>query len=116
MELILTLLLVLVPLIGKLVGKYLENSGQLDKADKVNDWIDTFSDDENQDVIEESPVELVQVDKYENFQGVEPQSISSYLKEKTTPIDFESESKIKREKIDKKKLIIYSEIMKPKFE
>ena len=135
METIIGLLFILLPVILKLVGKKLEQSGQPEKAKKLQDIVDAFDDSDEVDdgfeveydddgqitsvhpkmvwkpepapVVMEKPKADPQIHLWEVKEGV------ATVKKK--PILVEEAPKKKREKIDPKKLVVYSEIMKPKF-
>lgn len=143
METIIGLLFILLPVILKLVGKKLEQSGQPEKAKKLQEFIDTVYDGDDEDdkrkdktddglevgydddgqivsvqpkmtwkpeplpVVQEKHVPDPQIHLWDVKEGV------AAVKKK--PLLVEEAPKKKREKIDPKKLVIYSEIMKPKF-
>ena len=128
METILTLLLFLLPVIFKLIAKKFEKAGQSEKAQKVREILQTFGEDETEVVFDDEghvtevkPV-IMEAPKYEVEEAVkrqtvqQPQPVKSQPKpaKKRKPMLEEPEEK-KREKIDPKKLVIYSEIMKPKY-
>ena len=130
METILTLLLFLLPVIFKLIGKKLEKSGQPEKAQKVRELLQTFGEEEPEVVLDDDghvtevkPV-IMEVPQYKVEEKVErqtvqqpdPQPVKPQLKpaKKRRPMLEEPEER-NREKIDPKKLVIYSEIMKPKY-
>ena len=96
METVFTILIILIPIAFKLIGKKLEQAGQ-------------------EPVLSEHP--LMQ-EVQEPVEKVKKQS-KPLKKEKpvvkvATPILKEEQPK-EKEKIDPKKLVIYSEIMKPKY-
>ena len=135
METIIGLLFILLPVILKFIGKKFEQSGQPEKAKKLQEFLDTISPDEDKDdemeveydddgqivsvhpkmtwkpepapVVVEKPKADTQVHLWEVNEGV------TAVKKK--PMLVEEAPKKKREKIDPKKLVVYSEIMKPKF-
>lgn len=142
METILGLLLLLLPAIFKLIEKKLQTSGKEEQAKKVRDFTDIFKEDESsssyegdESAFEESaepmaapaverlqnnePVPLKRVEsetvgKTVSFFNVEGQKV---IRKKKAPVILLEEPQIKKkEKIDPKKLVIYSEIMKPKFQ
>lgn len=145
METIIGLLFILLPVILKLVGKRLEQSGQPEKAKKLQDLLDTVYDgkaeteeleteDEPDDDLEveyDDDGQIVSVHPKMTWkpepapvvmekQKADPQIHLWEVKEgvatvKKKPILVEEAPKKKREKIDPKKLVVYSEIMKPKF-
>lgn len=134
METIIGLLFVLLPVIFKLIGKKLEQSGKDQKAEAMRNlakqlegedddfWLDspeTKSEDKQEIVLDSVPeapkVIVVEPVVTENVVRqtlpVRPKASSK----KTKPILVEEKTEKKREKIDPKKLVIYSEIMKPKY-
>lgn len=132
METIIGLLFILLPVILKIIGKRLEQSGQPEKAKKLQDFLDTISSEED-DVDDEMEVEYDddgQIISVHPKMIWEPEHVSTPAPEKTfvfeskpapavkkqkKPVLMEETPKKKSEKIDPKKLVIYSEIMKPKF-
>ena len=132
METIIGLLFILLPVIFKLIGKRIEQSGDPDRARKVREIAQALDG-------EDSPMhdwkyfgeEILGVGDEEQFSEVDaeqPQQIgvvpSPVMAEPVkegkpafvrNPMLVEEEQKKKGEKIDPKKLVIYSEIMKPKF-
>ena len=142
METILGLLLLLLPAIFKLLEKKLQTSGKEEQAKKVRDFTDIFKEDESsssyegdESAFEESaepmaapaverpqnnePVPLKRVEsetvgKTVSFFNVEGQKV---IRKKKAPVILLEEPQIKKkEKIDPKKMVIYSEIMKPKYQ
>ena len=128
METILGLLLVLLPLVFKLVEKKLKASGKVETAEKVHEWAEMFGkdDDWEKDDEEDTP-SVVPVQPAAPARPVEaPQVVSLNTRTRPEPVKpvtrmkapkpaaVEDDTK-KKEKIDPKKLVIYSEIMKPKF-
>ncbi len=128
METILGLLLVLLPLIFKLVEKKLKSSGNTKAADKVHEWAEMFGqkeDDKEDDDDDDVPatVTVIPVDQPAQeapsvvapFQPVPVRSAARVAAKKPSKPMLEEEETKKKEKIDPKKLVVYSEIMKPKF-
>lgn len=145
METIIALLFVLLPIIFKLIGKRLEKSGQPDRAARMRkvaeelgmdpdegDFAKWF-DEAEAEVAREAALEAMREDedrkpqlvvnpevkKVEKFvpKGAVPasQKRRQQAQQKAKkPILKEEEPKAK-EKIDPKKLVVYSEIMKPKY-
>ena len=139
METIIGLLFILLPLIFKLIGKKLEQSGKSEAAGKVREFAEMFGGgDDNESAgpdVDSTPFEpeqpfvrqsetvaeevvenvtrQVEVKKPEPKKP-EPKKAQTRRPEKKKPILVEEEPK-KGEKIDPKKLVIYSEIMKPKY-
>ena len=118
METIIGLLIVLLPLVFKLIGKRLEQAGQVQPQveDEVleEDWAETVRRYVEQ---QQAQAEVFVPSQAE----VEPQKEKTVVeaprvvpKKKSKPILIE-EKKKEKEKIDVKKMIVYSEIMKPKY-
>ena len=127
METILGLLLVLLPLVFKLVEKKLKASGKVETAEKVHEWAEMFGKDEDWEKDGENEDDTPSVQPAAPARPVEaPQVVSLQPKTRPEPVKpvtrmkapkpavVEDDTK-KKEKIDPKKLVIYSEIMKPKF-
>ena len=131
METIIGLLFILLPVIFKLIGKKLEQSGHTEAAGKVRDISEVFGADEDtfetaseaedtsfvvepeKPVIEKPVVEKPVKSEPVMFENVTRQTkVSKPVVKKTILIEEEEK---KTEKIDPKKLVIYSEIMKPKY-
>ena len=145
METIIGLLFILLPVILKLVGKRLEQSGQPEKAKKLQDLLDTVYDGKAETVeleTEDEPDDGLEVEYDDDGQIVSVHPKMTWKPEpapvvvekpkadtqvqlwevnegvtavKKKPMLVEEAPKKKREKIDPKKLVVYSEIMKPKF-
>ena len=143
METIIGLLFILLPVILKLVGKRLEQSGQPEKAKKLQDLIDTVYDGKDDDELKDEQDDGLEVEYDDDGQIVsvhpkmvwKPEPIVPVVEKKVEPAAqihlwevkegipatkkkpmlVEEAPKKKREKIDPKKLVVYSEIMKPKF-
>ena len=123
METIIGLLFILLPVIFKFIGKRLEQSGKQDVAGKFKEIAEVFSEEQDSEAFEESYVEPFeepeapapvvtpapaepQIHLWEAPAAVKPKKIL-----------FEEEPREKnKEKIDPKKLVLYSEIKKPKFD
>ena len=139
METIFTLIIVLLPVIFKLIGKKLEQSGaqpqEADEQQPIEDWAEVLRRhiDAQQPQEEARPAAPVQqpVQPVHPVQQQRPQPKPAQKRvveegvsqtrqqtrtapKKAKPILQEEEQKT-TEKIDKKKLILYSEIMKPKY-
>ena len=126
METIIGLLFILLPVIFKLIGKRFEQSGQQDKARKVREFAQALDG-------EDSPMhdwgyfgkEVLGVEGEPQEEEILPQTPAPASLPQTSveaqpaftrkPMLREEEPQKKGEKIDPKKLVIYSEIMKPKF-
>ena len=116
METIFTLIIVLLPIIFKLIGKKLEQSGaqpqQSDEQEQIEDWAEVLRRHIEAQQVEAEPAAPVQeqpVQKPQPKQKRKPQPVKP-----AKPVLMEEEPK-KKEKIDTKKLIVYSEIIKPKY-
>ena len=146
METIIGLLFILLPLIFKLIGKKLEQSGKSEAAGKVREFAEMFGGgDDNESAgpdVDSTPFEPEQpfepvppfepeqpfvrqpepvaeevvenVTRQVEVKKPEPKKAHARRPEKKKPILVEEEQK-KGEKIDPRKLVIYSEIMKPKY-
>ena len=130
METIIGILMILLPVVFKLIGKRLEQAGKnqppvnvMEEESPVENWEQTLREDlEQQTVVDEVPSvvepvvpEPMSVDSVEA--PVSPVASDRKKQKKTNkkaPILLEEEKKPK-EKIDVKKLIVYSEIMTPKY-
>ena len=144
METIIGLLFILLPVIFKFIGKRLEQSGQSEKAGKfkkiaeklngdeevetpIFDWLSEEPDEDPEIPFEEpvkpAPVVIpVPAEPQIHLWEAEAQPVSKKklkpaqksVKVKRPMLEEDAPQK-KREKIDPKKLVIYSEIMKPKY-
>lgn len=140
METIIGLLFILLPLIFKLIGKKFEQAGQSERAEKMREIAQTLRGGDDDD--EDDPWELdddgqvtevrpaapapvaptpVVVRPVQSVQQTVAENVTRQTTSRPKPTDkakrpiLEEETKKKGEKIDPKKLVIYSEIMKPKF-
>ena len=130
METIIGLLFILLPIIFKLIEKKLQQSGTAAQQETVRQIKDLFEMEENDltDEIEDDvepeigdyvePEPKFEVNPVIEFlEKVEPQVVKPAApaqKKRTAPILMEEKDNKKKEKIDPKKLVLYSEIMKPK--
>ena len=114
METIIGLLFIFLPVILKLVGKRLEKAGQPEKAKAVRDFIEEHLEVEEwiEEAVDETAEEADGNVLREELPDLQPAVQTRPLRKTVLP-DVEPEKKV--EKIDPKKLVIYSEIMKPKF-
>ena len=120
METIIGLLIVILPIVFKLIGRKLEQAAQnpAPQAQPVEDWAETLRRhlaaqqqiQPAKPVAEETQARETVAPKI-NSQTVPP---AVNVRKVVNPI-LKEEPKKKKEKIDVKKLIIYSEIMKPKY-
>ena len=107
METLIGLLFILLPVVFKLIGKKLENSGKTEAAKKLKDITEGNLGWDFKPVEVEEPVK-VEVAKPKKPVKPQPAKVVS-------PVEKVAVTK-EKEKIDLKKLIVYSEIMKPKYE
>lgn len=128
METIIGLLFILLPVIFKLIGKRLEQAGKAEGAGKIREISKKYLDSDSEDTEFEDirqwfngnsePVAQVPVEAPVMEMPVE-EAVPAFdilKKDKKSPILLEEDSnKEKKEKIDPKKLVVYSEIMKPKY-
>ena len=130
METIVGLLFILLPVIFKLIEKKLQQSGTAAQQETVRQIKDLFEmeeddlTDEIEDDIEPEIGDYVEPEPkfevnpvIEFLEKVEPQVVKPAApaqKKRTAPILMEEKDNKKKEKIDPKKLVLYSEIMKPK--
>ena len=133
METIIALLFVLLPIIFKLIGKKFEQAGQSQRAEKMREFAELFGSDDDEtevrhdddgQVVDVPPVTVTPVQTYVRpvvppapavTENVVRQTASKKKPVTKKPILEEEVQVRKGEKIDPKKLVIYSEIMKPKY-
>ena len=131
METIIGLLFLLLPVIFKLIGKRMEQSGNLDQAKKMRDIYEAFGGDTEERQEEILPVEEGEPIQFSDFEvevkplPVNVTPVAEVRTIKAAPVRLEEapkakpilmeEAEEKKDKIDPKKLVIYSEIMKTKF-
>lgn len=130
METIIGLLFILLPIVFKLINRKFEQAGQTDKARQIKEIAEMFGAGESQDELDDldEPV-IIEPVKPEPVEVKAPEVPQVHLwKAEATPavrkpdivrrkkpILEEADSQKKREKIDPKKLIVYSEIMNRKY-
>ncbi|MBR5836658.1 MAG: hypothetical protein IKY66_10945 [Bacteroidales bacterium] len=121
METIIGLLFILLPVILKLIGKKLEQSGKTDASETLREIVESMGEDNDESPIvewlkEKPKATAVQPVPRPEAKQNPKENVKPVVKKPKprTPILVEEEKK-KGEKIDPKKLVIYSEIMKPKF-
>lgn len=137
METIIALLFVLLPIIFKLIGKRLEKSGQPDRAARMRkvaeelgmdpdegDFAKWF-DEAEAEVAREAALEAMREDEDRKPQLVvnpEVKKVEKFVPKGAVPASqkhkkpiLKEEEPKEKEKIDPKKLVVYSEIMKPKY-
>ena len=119
METVIGLLMVLLPVIFKLIGKRLEQAGQGQQnagpveETPIEDWAETVRKHLEQISEQEEPYVESEPVMQEAAQKVVHEPVAKKVR-KHKPI-LQEDVKKKREKIDTRKLIVYSEIMKPKY-
>jgi hypothetical protein len=104
-----------------LIEKRLQNSGKAEQAGKVREFAELFQDKETAEPMAAPVVELPE--KKEPVKVVAPKPQKTFVEgqrmtriKKAPAILMEEPEIKKKEKIDPKKLVIYSEIMKPKYQ
>lgn len=123
METIIGLLFILLPIILKLIGKKFEDAsqspvgGMSDLTGDIGEMIDVFGEDyapqpEPQQTPQPAPRPVHTFHMGAPVNPVKPKSVQPRPK---SPI-LQEEVEVPREPIDLKKLIIYSEIMNPKYD
>lgn len=127
METIIGLLIVLLPLVLKAIEKKFQNSGKQAQAEKVREFMEKYIDEDesilDEDDEQEPVAEPVQTMAPAPVLRPEPERKPVVrpviqerrpLKRKSAML-LEEQPVERKEKIDPKKLVLYSEIMKPKF-
>lgn len=123
METIFTILIFILPIVFKLIGKKLEQAGQQSAQvqngqEKIEDWAEVLRRhlelrQQGQDlpsVEMETPAYQTEVQE-----TVPPQKTPARPVVKSSMPILKEEPQKDKVKLDKKKLIVYSEIMKPKY-
>lgn len=118
METIIGLLVILLPVIFKSIEKKLEKSGNYEQAKKIKDLARQMSlEDESpvsEPVLKPEPEPVMPVMDKPKVKKVQPvQKVQKPSKKKDQPM-VEKDT-VKKEKIDARKMVVYSEIMKRKF-
>lgn len=122
METIIGLLVILLPVIFKSIEKKLEKAGNYEQAKKIQDLARQMSLEEespvSEPVLKPEPVmpvmSVMPVMDKPKVQKVQPvQKVQKPSKKKDQPM-VEKDT-VKKEKIDARKMVVYSEIMKRKF-
>lgn len=132
METIIGLLFIILPLVFKLIEKKLQASGKAEQAGKIRELADLFEESDESEQLEESAFEtdsgpvaapVTEVPyKPEPVKVKAPEPVKTFVegqkavRRKTEPVLLEETDTKKKEKIDPKKLVIYSELMKPKYQ
>lgn len=129
METIIGLLFILLPLIFKLIGRKLEKAGQAEKAGQLKELAEMIGGEDETPATqtwhtdpvfelepEPKPEQVAPVVVMEPVKHVpvKQAAVKPSVKVKPKKVALE-EKKEKKEKIDPKKLIVYSEIMTPKY-
>jgi hypothetical protein len=120
METIIGLLVVLLPVIFKLIGKRLEQAGE--QPSVLTENFPEIEQEKEERVLRAMP-EVMSHDSVENpapvvrrkAPNVQPTKVAKPVKPVTKVLMAEAAAEKKKEKIDVKKMIVYSEIMKPKY-
>lgn len=130
METIITLLFILLPVIFKVIEKRLKDSGRLEQAGKVHELSELLNEDFQSDDDPEPAGEpetvsgpvavLPQPVRVPQVEVKRPESVYSEgrkaLRRKASVAEQPRPDTKRKESIDPKKLVIYSELMKPKFQ
>ena len=133
METIIGLLFILLPLIFKLIGRKLEKAGQAEKAGQLKELAEMIGGEDETPAtqtwhtdpvfeLEPEPEPQPEPEQVAPVVVMEPvkhvpvkqAAVKPSVKVKPKKVALE-EKKEKKEKIDPKKLVLYSEIMNPKF-
>ena len=121
METIFGLLFILLPVIFKLIGKKLEQSG---KTGPVVEVLSETFEEPSEEPLPKPVVKAIEPEVEKPVMEFKPAPMpicrppkveENVIRQTESPILQGPEQKSKTEKIDPKKLVIYSEIMKPKF-
>ena len=110
METIIGLLVVLLPVIFKLIGKRLEQAGEQPSV-LTGNFPEIVQEKEERVHSVENPAPVVR----KKAPKVQPTKVAKPVKPVTKVLMAEAAAEKKKEKIDVKKMIVYSEIMKPKY-
>ncbi|MBE6237255.1 MAG: hypothetical protein E7116_03750 [Bacteroidales bacterium] len=120
METIFTILIIILPIVFKLIGKKLEQAGQqnapqsTDNQEQIEDWAEVLRRHIEAQQMPQEPELPVQEERIiPDVRLVAPKAKPSVVQPK--PVILAEPEEEEKEKIDKKKLILYSEIMKPKY-
>ena len=121
METIIGLLVVLLPVIFKLIGKRLEQAGEQQTV--LTDIFPEIQQEEKEEKVLPAMPEVMSYDSVENpapvvrkkTPKVQPTKVAKPVKPVTKVMMEEATAEKEKEKIDVKKMIVYSEIMKPKY-
>ena len=120
METIFTILVIILPIVFKLIGKKLEQAGKqkapesTDNQEQIEDWAEVLRRHIEAQQMPQEPELPVQEERIiPDVRPVAPKDKPSVVQPK--PVILAEPEEEEKEKIDKKKLILYSEIMKPKY-
>lgn len=120
METIFTILIIILPIVFKLIGKKLEQAGKqkapqsTDNQEQIEDWAEVLRRHIEAQQMPQEPELPVQEERIiPDVRPVAPKDKPSVVQPK--PVILAEPEEEEKEKIDKKKLILYSEIMKPKY-
>lgn len=120
METIFTILVIILPIVFKLIGKKLEQAGKqkapqsTDNPEQIEDWAEVLRRHIEAQQMPQEPELPVQEERIiPDVRPVAPKDKPSVVQPK--PVILAEPEEEEKEKIDKKKLILYSEIMKPKY-
>ena len=120
METIFTILVIILPIVFKLIGKKLDQAGKqkapqsTDNQEQIEDWAEVLRRHIEAQQMPQEPELPVQEERIiPDVRPVAPKDKPSVVQPK--PVILAEPEEEEKEKIDKKKLILYSEIMKPKY-
>lgn len=105
METIFTLLIILLPIVFKLIGKKLEKAGQQVPVESAQDHVEAGA--------EVKPAAVAHADVRTEQKSKQTVRVNADYKANSTVMPEPANEGMG--KIDKKKLVVYSEIMKPKY-
>ncbi len=122
-DIVIAILFIAIPTIFKAIGNKLEKSGKAEKAGKLKKIAQTLSDEDDKEqnfeewVMEqlENPTEEPVVVQPVVEETIKTQEVKKPKAKIKAAILLEEDNKKNKEKIDPKKLVIYSEIMNRKF-
>ena len=120
METIFIILVIILPIVFKLIGKKLEQAGKQNapqstgNQEQIEDWAEVLRRHIEAQQMPQEPELPVQEERIiPDVRPVAPKAKPSVVQ--TKPVILAEPEEEEKEKIDKKKLILYSEIMKPKY-
>lgn len=116
METIIGLLFILLPVIFKLIGKKFEQSGQAATARKIREIAEMFGEESDKTPEEsEQPTPFPSEVMWSSVPEPAKEPVPKPVQKPALTSAPESDQSACKNVIDPKKLVIYSEIMKPKF-